>query len=341
MNVSVRFSSVRPTSLASSMSFSSVRRVRNSLRASAAHVALGHVGAAFQPPRFALERLQPLDRAAHLVDQALLLERIEIDVANGDGNLNARARHVPLRANVRRFLGFRRLVELCGLLQRGFVELRNLVDVLERLLGLVGDFFFGQLFIVELHDLLDRAHALAQIVADGDQFLDDDRRARDGLHHHQLPALDALGDGDFAFARQQRHRAHLAQVHADGIVRLFERTRRQVEIALAFVGVCIVLDDGVAVAGFRGNFHRARGLGRRLILVNLDAVSFKCGEEVVDLFRGMHLRRKRIVYFVVEQVSALFANGNELLYRIIFFFKTYCCHKFLPQSKRCPKRCRA
>jgi len=49
----------------------------------------------------------------------------------------------------------------------------------------------------------------------------------------ELPALDALGDRDFALARQQRDGAHLAQIHADGIVRLFQRTRCQVEVAAA------------------------------------------------------------------------------------------------------------
>jgi hypothetical protein len=44
-----------------------------------------------------------------------------------------------------------------------------------------------------------------------------------GLSHrpgdHRLAAgLDALGDGDLALARQQLHRAHLAQIHAHRIV---------------------------------------------------------------------------------------------------------------------------
>src|SRR6202521_1809643 len=301
-------------------------------------VAFGHVRAALQAPGFAFQRLQPLDRAAHLVDQPLFLKRIEIDVTNGDGNLHARPRHLPLRANVRSFLRLQSFIELGRLLQRGLVQFRNLVDVLERLFGFVGDLLFGQLFVVKLHDFLDRAHALAKIVANRDQFLNDDRRARDGLHHHELPALDALGDGDFALARQQRHGAHLAQVHADGVVSLFEGPRSQIEIAAAFVGVRVVLDDGVAIARLRGHFHGARGLRRRLVLVNLDAVPLKCSEEIVDLFRRMHLSRKRIVYFVVQQITALFAYGNELTYCIIFFFKTYCCHKFLPQSDRYPGR---
>jgi len=37
-------------------------------------------------------------------------------------------------------------------------------------LVLFGDLLFGQLFIVELHDLFDGPHALAQVVANRDQF---------------------------------------------------------------------------------------------------------------------------------------------------------------------------
>ena len=137
-------------------------------------------------------------------------------------SLEREAGRLERRADVRPFLRLGSLVELGGLLQRGLVQFRDLVDVLERLLGLVGDLFFGQLFVVKLHDLFDRANALAQIVADGNQFFNNDRRAGDGLHHHELAALDALGDSDFALARQQRHGAHLAQIHAHGIVRFFQ-----------------------------------------------------------------------------------------------------------------------
>jgi len=46
----------------------------------------------------------------------------------------------------------------------------------------------------------------------------------------------------------------------------------------------------------------------------------------------MHFRRKGIVYFVIQQIAALFADGNELLNCLVFFFKAYYCHRFLPQS---------
>jgi hypothetical protein len=281
-------------------------------------LALGHVRAPLQPPSLALQRLQALHRAAHFVDQPLLLKRVEFDPADFQRNRDACPRHFPLRANVLLLLRFRRLVELHRLLQRQVVKLRDLLDVLQRLLGLVGDLLFGQFFIVKLDDFLDRPRALAQVIPNRDQFLDDDRRTSNRLHHHQLPALNPLRDGHFAFARQQRHRAHLAQVHAHRIVGLFERTRRQIQVA-ALGLVTVVLDHRITVAVVRRHLNRARRFRRRRVFVNLDAVAFECGQKVVDLFRRMHLRRKRIVYFVIQQVPPLFADGNELAYCIIFF----------------------
>jgi hypothetical protein len=51
----------------------------------------------------------------------------------------------------------------------------------------------------------------------------------------------------------------------------------------------------------------------------------------------VHFSRKRIIHLVIEQVTAFFSNGDQLLYRFVFFFKTHCCHKFLPLSKGHPK----
>ena len=44
--------------------------------------------------------------------------------------------------------------------------------------------------------------------------------ARNRFEDEQLPALDAFGDGHFALARQERHGAHFAQVHANRVVGL-------------------------------------------------------------------------------------------------------------------------
>src|SRR6266566_710898 len=247
---------------------------------------LGNIRATLETARLALKRLQALDGAAHFVDQALLLKGIEVDVANSEGNFDTRARHRPLRANVGALLGFRGLLEFHRLLQSRFVELGNLVNRFQRLLGFVGDFFFGELLVVELNDFLDGAHTLAQVVADGNQFLDDNRRARDGAHDHELAALNALRDRDLAFARQERNCAHLAQIHAHGIVGFLERAGGKVQIGFAFVPVFLAF----AVSAVDRHFHRTRGLGRRLVFVNLDTIALERREEIVDFFRGMHFR---------------------------------------------------
>ncbi len=93
------------------------------------------------------------------------------------------------------------------------------------------DLLVGDLFFVEDHQLAHRALAALELLAHLDDFLRDLRRARDRLDDRQLALLDALRDRDFALAREQRHRAHLAQVHADRVVRLVERARREVEVA--------------------------------------------------------------------------------------------------------------
>ena len=102
---------------------------------------------------------------------------------------------------------------------------------------------FGELFFVEGDDFLDVADAAAQVFAEADDLADDDGRARDGLHDAELSALDALGDFDFALAGEQRNGAHLAQVHADGVVGLLEGSGREVEFNVVglFAGLGLVL----------------------------------------------------------------------------------------------------
>ena len=193
---------MRPVSLETSISRSSVRRVRSSLRASAALSPLEASARRSSFARFALEGLQPLDGVADLVDQPLFLKQVELDRARQLRHLDAQARNVILRANVGALLRLRHPLELRGFPQTFVVQLGDLVEDLERFLGLVFDFLFGQLFVVELDDFLDRARALAEVVADRQQFLQDDRGARNRFEDEQLPALDALGDGHFALARQ-------------------------------------------------------------------------------------------------------------------------------------------
>ena len=134
----------------------------------------------------------------------------------------------------------------------------------------------------------------------------DGRRARDRLDDGELAALDALGDLDFAFAREQRDRAHLAQVHADGVVGLVERAGRQVELELLgpFAGAVEQLVFAVLLLG----------------VDDLDAGAAERAEQVVELVRRGDVGRQQLVDLVVEQVALFLADGDELLYFVVFFF---------------------
>ena len=56
------------------------------------------------------------------------------------------------------------------------------------------------------------------------------------------------------------------------------------------------------------------------VFVNINSVALERGEKVVDFFRGVDFGGQDVVYFVIEQVPALLAHGNELPYLIVFFF---------------------
>ena len=101
--------------------------------------------------------------------------------------------------------------------------------------------------------------------------MDDDGRARERLEHAHLAALDALGDFHFAFAREQRDGAHLAQIHADGIVGFFESARSEVEfnVLALFAFVELLIERG----------------GRQLgAFQHVDALRADRSEQVVQVF---------------------------------------------------------
>jgi len=120
----------------------------------------------------------------------------------------------------------------------------------------------------------------------------------------KLAALDALGDLDFPFAREERDGAHLAQVHADGIVGLVERARRQSSSSSSALPPC----------------DRAASLRVGLLGVDdLDAAlpnvlkrSSNSSDEVISA--------AELIDLVVEEIPLLLADGDELLDLVVFFF---------------------
>ena len=142
---------------------------------------------------------------------------------------------------------------------------------------------FGQLLLVEGDDFLDVADAAAQVFAQPDDLANHDRRTRDRLHHANLSALDALGDLDLALAGEQRHRTHLAQVHAHGVIRLLKRAGREVELDVfgLFAGLGLVL-VAVAALAVAAKLDALRVDGRQQVVQVIGRGDF-AGQQVVDL----------------------------------------------------------
>ena len=142
----------------------------------------------------------------------------------------------------------------------------------------------------EVDDVAQEDFAFVQFVAPDDDGLEGERAFAQARDHRLAAGLDALGDRDFALAREQLDRAHLAQIHAHGIVgalgRLFllgggERLGLGLDDLGA--GLLVVVVGGlvlllVVVVGFLG-------------LDDVDAHLVEHRIDVLDLVGGDLLRR--------------------------------------------------
>ncbi len=180
----------------------------------------------------------------------------------------------------------------------------QLVDLARHLVQPVRDYLFGDLLFVEENDFLDGTHAALQVFADGDDLADDDGRTRQRLQHAQLAALDALGDFYFAFARQQRHRPHLAQIHADRVVGFFQSAGREVELhVLAGFDLFELL-----VAPHLGSFE------------HVNTLRADGGQQVLEVVGGMHVVWDQIVHLVVGEVALLFTHIDQFFDIVVLVF---------------------
>ena len=144
-------------------------------------------------------------------------------------------------------------------------------------------------------------------VAQLDDLLGHQRRARDRLDDGQLAAFDAARDFDFAFAGQQRHRAHFPQVHADRVVGLVEGAWREIELELL------------------RPFSRAvdRLVVPHVLLVGVDdfdACAAESVEQVIEFVGRGDLGGQEFIHLVVKQVTFLLTDVDELSYLVVLFF---------------------
>ncbi len=262
----------------------------------------------------ALDRLHLFDRRLHLVDQPALDRLGELDLADPLRQLDQRAHRGPARLPVLPLLArrraLRRIRELLEQLLGHFAGLADGLDLPLDLLRPLLDALVGDFLVVEDDELANRPIAAAQLIAEQDHLLRDQRRAGNRLDDGELAPLDAPRDLDLALAREQRHGAHLAQVHPDRIVGLVQRARRQVELDL--------------FGPLGGPIDRL--LVPQVLLVrvdDLDAGAAERVEQIVELVRRRDLGRQQLVDFVVQQVTLFLADVNQLPYFVVFFLNRH------------------
>ena len=221
----------------------------------------------------ALQPHHPLDPLLDLVDQPALHQLGELDLADHLGDVDAGAQRLPAGPAVLPLLPGRLSPrDLFELLFR-FLErqpgLADVVDLPQDLPLAVVDLLVGDLLVIEDDELAHAALIGAELIAHRHDRAGGCRSPGDRLDDRQLSTLDAFGDLDFTFARQEGNRAHLAQIHADGIVGLVERARREIE--LDFLG---------PFSGAIEKFLFPVGLLR---VYDLDTGAAESAEQVVEL----------------------------------------------------------
>jgi hypothetical protein len=117
--------------------------------------------------------------------------------------------------------------------------------------------------------------------------------------------LDALGDPDLAFTRQQLNGAHFAHVHAHRIGRAPELGVDGGERRGCFLGGVLVARDRVV--------GQDLGLGIGGLLVDRDAHIVDHVDDIFDLLRIDDIARQVVVDLAVGKVALLLALGDQQL----------------------------
>ena len=197
-----------------------------------------------------------------------------------------------------RALAFLAVVHFLGRRRLGNLTVTGCLDAGDLCLGRRA----GALRRLEVDDVAQQHAAGFQRVVPGDDGAEGERALAQAVDHHVAAGFDAFGDSDLAFARQQFHRAHFAQVHADGIVGAAEALL--VHIAggltlLAFLLLLLGLGCGLAFLVL-------------LVLDDLDAHFVEVGHHVLDLFGGL-VGREDGVQLIEGDVATFLALRDEPL----------------------------
>ena len=170
-------------------------------------------------------------------------------------------------------------------------------------LGGGGGLAFGadRIHRFQIDDVAKENFSLVEFVAPDGQRLEGQRAFAQRADHQLASRLDALGDGDFALARQKLDRAHLAQVHANRIVGAI----------ILFGGGAGLGDDFLAAFDHGGKI----GVGAFFLFLALDDVDahlVEQGHRVFDLLRGDLVGGQDLVQLVIGHIAAGLGLGDHL-----------------------------
>ena len=163
----------------------------------------------------------------------------------------------------------------------------------------------------KVDDVAEEDFSFVELVTPDDNGLEGERALAQAGDHGFAAGLNALGDGDFTLAREQLDRAHLAQIHAHGIVGTFGRFfllggRQRLRLRLDDLGAGIL----IVIVGFVGRLLVGVGL---FGLDDVDAHFIEHRIDVLDLVGGHLAGRHDFVDLVDGDVAALLGGLDHLL----------------------------
>src|SRR5215470_179521 len=259
-----------------------------------------------------LEVLTPLIQEGGLEAQgAESLKRLHLLTLGGDLVLLPRRLAPPLPAPPGLGAELARLVEeLFSLAQ----EPVNRAELSHHRAPEVGLLLLGEFLLRIVDQLLDGDQVLAELVAHGADLVEGEGGGEDGARRLVLAFLDALGQRDLAFAREEGYTAHLAEVEPHGIFRAADGPRREIDAPR--LGRLVVV--GLGLGGLPG---RLRGKTARLGRVHhLDVHGAEEHHDVVELIQRDDVRGQGVVDLVIGQIALFLPLGDELVQLLQLWF---------------------
>ncbi len=189
---------------------------------------------------FPVEMRQIFHGNLNFMGEFFPLAKQERNPAHGERSLHQCPVQLALHSLARLLVAQRDGFQLFGQLQRLLVRRLDAVEHDADFVATLGVCRSPLFHVPQIHNIIQILDAFFEIFGEFENGKLHHGGTADGLLHAEFAAFHAAGQVDFAFARQQRHRPHLAQVHANRVVRidrLFLRLLRMEKVRLGSIGI--------------------------------------------------------------------------------------------------------